>query len=64
MDRERAMREAIHSGEMEGAWVSAEFRSDAEAYVVGEITREEFEERTKRRWAKRRDVAPCGERVF
>ena len=29
MDRKRAMKEAIHSGEMEGAYVSAEFRGDA-----------------------------------
>lgn len=56
MDRERAMREAIHSGEMEGAWVSAEFRADAEAYVVGEITLEELGERTKRRWLNRREA--------
>lgn len=57
MDRERAMREAIHSGEMEGAWVSAEFRADAEAYVAGKITLEEFGERTRRRWAKRGEAA-------
>ena len=42
MDRERAMRAAIHSGEMEGAWVSVEFRADAEAYIAGEITLEEL----------------------
>ena len=38
VDRERVMREAIHSGEMEGAWVSEEFRADVEAYIAGEIT--------------------------
>lgn len=57
MDRERAMREAIHSGEMEGAWVSVEFRADAEAYIVGEIALEELEERTRRRWVSRRETA-------
>lgn len=57
MDRERVMREAIHSGEMEGAWVSAEFRVDAEAYVAGEIAIEELVERTKRRWANRSETA-------
>lgn len=57
MDRERVMREAIHSGEMEGAWVSAEFRGDAEAYIAGEITLEELGERTRRRWVNRREAA-------
>lgn len=57
MDRERAMREAIHSGEMEGAWVSMEFRADVEAYIADEITLEELEERTRRRWMNRREAA-------
>ncbi|PWG65347.1 antitoxin VbhA family protein [Bifidobacterium callitrichidarum] len=50
MDRKRIMEEAIHSGEMEGAYVSAEFRSDAEQYVKGDFTIEELMTRTKRRW--------------
>lgn len=50
MDRERVMKEAIHSGEMEGAYVSAEFREDADEYVAGEISIEELMTRTKRRW--------------
>lgn len=56
VDRERAMREAIHSGEMEGAWVSEEFRADAEAYIAGEIAREELVERTRKRWAIRSEA--------
>lgn len=44
------MEEAIHSGEMEGAYVSAEFRDDAEEYVKGDISIEDLMRRTKRRW--------------
>ncbi len=51
MDRKRVIDEAIHSGEMEGAYVSAEFCEDADEYVKGEITIEELMTRTKRRWA-------------
>ena len=50
MDRTRLIEEAIHSGEMEGAYVSAEFREDADEYVKGEITIEDLMRRTKRRW--------------
>ena len=50
MDRKRLIEEAIHSGEMEGAYVSAEFREDADEYVKGEITIEDLMRRTKRRW--------------
>lgn len=50
MDKRRMMEEAIHSGEMEGAYVSAEFREDAEAYVQGDFTIEELMTRTQRRW--------------
>lgn len=50
MDRKRVITEAIHSGEMEGAYVSAEFREDADEYVAGEISIEELMRRTKRRW--------------
>ena len=42
MDRKRIMEEAIHSGEMEGAYVSTEFRHDAEQYVEGNFTIEEL----------------------
>ena len=44
------MEEAIHSGEMEGAYVSAEFREDAEEYIKGDISIEDLMRRTKRRW--------------
>lgn len=44
------MEEAIHSGEMEGAYVSTQFREDAAEYVKGDISIEELMRRTKRRW--------------
>lgn len=50
MDRKSIMEDAIHSGEMEGAYVSAEFREDADEYVQGEISIDELMMRTKRRW--------------
>lgn len=50
MDRKRLMEEAIHSGEMEGAYMSAEFREDADEYVKGDISIEDLMRRTKRRW--------------
>lgn len=50
MDRKRLMEEAIHSGEMEGSYVSAEFREDAAEYVKGDISIDELMRRTKRRW--------------
>ncbi|WP_028264129.1 antitoxin VbhA family protein [Atopobium fossor] len=50
MDRKRAVEESVHSSEMEGAYVSAEFRKDAEEYVKGDIPIEELMRRTKRRW--------------
>lgn len=50
MDRKRLMEEAIHSGEMEGAYVSEEFREDADEYVKGDISIEDLMRRTKRRW--------------
>ena len=60
MDRKRAMDEAVHSGEMEGAYVSAEFREDADEYVAGEITIEELMRRTKRRWKPEKKAAVHG----
>lgn len=57
MDRKRIMEEAIHSGEMEGAYVSAEFREDADEYVRGDISIEELMKRTKRRWDPKRKEA-------
>lgn len=57
MDRKRVIEEAIHSGEMEGAYVSAEFREDADEYVHGDISIEELMKRTKRRWDPKRKEA-------
>ena len=55
MDRKRVIDESIHSGEMEGAYVSAEFREDADEYVRGDIPIEELVRRTKRRWESDRE---------
>ena len=60
MDRERLMKEAIHSGEMEGAYVSAEFRKDADEYVAGDISIEELMTRTKRRWISKKKASAHG----
>ena len=57
MDRKQVIEEAIHSGEMEGAYVSAQFREDADEYVNGEIPIEELMRRTKRRWDPERGKA-------
>lgn len=53
MDRKRAIEEAIHSGEMEGSYVSTEFRHDADQYIKGDFSIEELMTRTKRRWSNR-----------
>ncbi|MDD6461954.1 MAG: hypothetical protein PUF51_05805 [Bifidobacteriaceae bacterium] len=50
MDKKELMEEAIHTNEMEGGYVSAEFRKDAAEYVHGDISIEELMTRTKRRW--------------
>lgn len=55
MDRARVMEEAIHSAEMEGAYVSAEFRHDADEYVRGYISIDDLMKRTKRRWNVKRE---------
>lgn len=57
MDRKRLMEEAIHSGEMDGAYVSEEFRKDADKYVRGDISIEDLVKRTKRRWKVERREA-------
>lgn len=49
MDRRRAVEEAIHSGEMEGAYVSDEFRADSDEFVRGTMTIEELMRRAWRR---------------
>ncbi len=53
MNRERLIKEAIHSGEMEGAYVSAEFKKDAEDYIKHEISIEDLMNRTKKRWSNK-----------
>ena len=50
MVRMQAKEQSIHSGEMEGAYVSAEFREDSVQYVRGDISIEDLMRRTKRRW--------------
>jgi hypothetical protein len=47
--RERAVEDAIHSGEMEGLSVSAEFETDAAAYAAGAINIDEFGRRVRAR---------------
>lgn len=49
MDRKRAVEEAIHSGEMEGAYVSDEFRDDANEFAQGTMSIEQLMQRAWRR---------------
>ena len=49
MDRKRAVEEAIHSGEMEGAYVSDEFRNDANEFAQGSMSIEQLMQRAWRR---------------
>ena len=53
MNRERVIKEAIHSGEMEGAYVSAEFKKDTNEYIKHEISIDDFMNRTKKRWSNK-----------
>ncbi len=53
MNRERLIKEAIHSGEMEGAYVSAEFKKDADQFIKHEISIEDLMNRTKKRWSSK-----------
>lgn len=48
--RERAVEDAIHSGEMESLRVSAEFETEAAAYVSGAIDIDEFGRRVRARY--------------
>ena len=48
-EREEAVRQAIHSNEMEGAYVTQGFRDDAQKYIDGGITVEELMNRSWRR---------------
>lgn len=49
MDRKRAIEEAVHSAEMEGAYVSSDFCEDMERYIDGAMTIDEMMERAWRR---------------
>ena len=53
MDRERLIKEAVHSGEMEGAYVSAEFKRDADQFIKREISIEDLMKRTQKRWSNK-----------
>ena len=53
MNRERLIKEAIHSGEMEGAYVSAEFKKDADQFIKHEISIEDLMNRTRKRWSNK-----------
>lgn len=48
--RERAVEDAIHSGEMEGLSVSAEFEAEAAQYVSGAIDVDELIARVQARY--------------
>lgn len=58
MNRKQAIESSIHSGEMEGAYVSAQFNKDADEYVEGNISIEELMRRTKRRWIQKDTKEP------
>lgn len=62
MDRKRAVEEAIHSGEMEGAYVSDEFRADANEFVQGDMSIEQLMRRAWRRNAHGTDTHDGGSR--
>ena len=53
MDRKRLIKEAIHSGEMEGAYVSAEFKKDADDFIRHEISIDDLMNRTQKRWSSK-----------
>ena len=53
-----AMEEKVQ--QMEGAYVSAEVREDADEYVAGDISIEELMTRTKRRWSTRKKAPAHG----
>ena len=53
MDRKRLIEEAIHSSEMEGAYVSAEFKKDADDFIRHEISIDDLMNRTQKRWSSK-----------
>jgi len=48
--RQRAVEEAVHSGEMEGLRVDPATRADADAYVAGRIDSDELVVRARARY--------------
>jgi hypothetical protein len=48
--RQRAVEDAIHSGEMEGLTVDPATRADADEYAAGRIDSDEFVARTRARY--------------
>lgn len=48
--RQRAVEDAVHSGEMEGLHVDPETRADADAYVAGRIDSDELVARARARY--------------
>lgn len=60
-ERERradALEQATHSSRMEGLETSAEFKSDAQAYVDGTIDLDEVGRRTRARYSQAWHAAP------
>lgn len=49
MDRKQAIEQAVHNAEMEGAYVSSDFRDDMRHYIDGSMTIDEMMERAWRR---------------
>ncbi|KRC43021.1 antitoxin VbhA family protein [Oerskovia sp. Root22] len=49
-ERERRVRAAVHSGEMEGLKVTPATRRDADEYVAGRITSDELVARARARY--------------
>lgn len=50
VERERAVAESIHSGEMEGLRVTDAARADSADYVAGKIDSDELVKRTRARY--------------
>jgi hypothetical protein len=50
VERERRVAEAIHSGEMEGLYVDASTRIDAQDYIAGRIDSDELVARARARY--------------
>lgn len=48
-EREFVVRQAIHSGEMEGLTLTAPTRHDADLYVQGDLTADDLVERARAR---------------